>query len=182
MEQEKKDRSGVCFQEYPKVFVLGRLILLAIIFLSGVYIFYQLKTELSFIYIFYSLLTLSSVLPLSRCVFCSYHGRLCNVGWGKVAGYLFPKRSEDHFSSGYHYMLFIYPIWLFPLLGSLVQLARFRSLFWLVFSLAYILVMGLEKIYLRNAGCKFCSQRKICPGVPFKSKEPAEDARPQAIV
>jgi len=171
MEEEKKDKSEVCFPEYPKAFILGRLILLVVIFGSGVYIFYQLKTELSFIYVFYSLLALSLVLPLSRCVFCSYHGKLCNVGWGKVAGYLFPKRSEDNFTSGYDYMLFIYPIWLFPLLGGLVQLARFRSLFWLVFSLGYILILILEKAYLKNSGCRFCSQRKICPGVPFKSKE-----------
>ena len=170
METEKKDKPEICFPEYPIAFILGRLIFLSIIFGSGVYVFYLLKTELSFIYVFYSLLALSLVLPLSRCVFCSYHGKLCNVGWGKVAGYLFPKRSEDNFTSGYDYMLFIYPIWLFPLLGSLAQLARFRSLFWLGFSLVYILVLFLEKVYLKNSGCRFCSQKKICPGVPFNSK------------
>ena len=99
MEEEKKDESEVCFPEDPKAFILGRLILLAVIFGSGVYIFYQLKIELSFIYVFYSLLTISLVLPLSRCIFCSYHGKLCNVGWGKVAGYLFPRRSEDNFTA-----------------------------------------------------------------------------------
>lgn len=171
MEEEKKDESEACFPEYPKAFILGRLILLAVIFGSGVYIFYQLKIELTFIYVFYSLLTISLVLPLSRCIFCSYHGKLCNVGWGKVAGYLFPRRSEDNFTSGYDYMLFVYPIWFFPLLGSLVQLARFRSLFWLIFSLGYVLILILEKVYLKSLGCRFCAQRKICPGVPFRAKE-----------
>ena len=171
MEEGKTYKSEACFPEYPKAFILGRLILLAVIFGSGVYTFYQLKIELSFIYVFYSLLTISLVLPLARCVFCSYHGKLCNVGWGKVAGYLFPKRSEDNFTSGYDYMLFVYPIWFFPLLGSLMQLARFRSLFWLIFSLGYVLILILEKVYLKSLGCRFCAQRKICPGVPFRAKE-----------
>jgi hypothetical protein len=171
MEQVKNEKKEACLQEYPKALILGRLILLGIIFVSGVYTFYQLKAELSFIYVFYSLLIISLVLPLSRCVFCSYHGKLCNVGWGKIAGWIFPKKTEKNFTSGYDYMLFIYPIWLFPLLGSLVQLARFRSLFWLAFSLGYILILVLEKVYLKNSGCRFCAQRKICPGVPFRSEE-----------
>jgi len=171
MEQREKEKIEVCFQEYPKAFVLGRLLLLGIIFVSGAYTFYQLKVELSFIYLFYSVLTISLVLPLSRCVFCSYHGKLCNVGWGKIAGWVFPKKTEENFTSGYDYMLFVYPIWFFPLLGSLVQLARFKNLFWLVFSVGYILILVLEKVYLKNSGCRFCSQRKICPGVPFKSEK-----------
>lgn len=171
MEQVKKEGSEVCFQAYPKFLILGRLILLNVIFGSGIYVFYQLKPQLSFVYLFYGLLAVSLILPLSRCTFCSYHGRLCNVGWGKVAGYLFPKRSEENFTSGYDYMLFIYPVWVFPLLASLVQLARFRSLFWLIFSLGYILVLFLEKVYLKNSGCKFCAQKKVCPGVPFKSDQ-----------
>jgi len=171
MEEEKKDKPEVCFSEYPKTFILGRLFFLLIIFGSGVYILYQLKVELSYIYIFYSLLAISLVLPLSRCVYCSYHGKYCNIGWGKVAGYLFSKRSEDNFTSGYDYMLFIYPIWLFPLLGTLLQLVRCRNLFWLFFSCLYILLLFLEKIYLKNSGCRFCFQKKICPGVPFNSKK-----------
>jgi len=170
MEEGKKDMPEVCFSEYPKTFILGRLLFLLLIFGSGTYIFYQLRVELSYIYIFYTFLAISLVLPLSRCVFCPYHGKYCNTGWGKVTGYLFPKRSEDNFSSGYSYMLFIYPIWFLPLLGSLLQLMRLRNLFWLFFTCLYILVLFLEKVYLRNSGCRFCSQKKVCPGVPFNSK------------
>jgi len=171
MEGERKDKPEICFSEYPKRIILGRLLFLFIIFGSGIYVFYQLKAELSFIYIFYCLLAISLVLPLSRCIFCSYHGKYCNTGWGKIAGYLFPKRDEDKFSSGYDYMLFIYPVWGFPLLGTLVQLVRFRNFFWLIFSGAYIFVLFLEKVYLKNSACRFCSQKMICPGVPFNSKK-----------
>jgi hypothetical protein len=171
MEEERKDKPEICFSEYPKRFILGRLLFLLVIFSSGVYVFYQLKAELSFVYIFYCLLAISLVLPLSRCVFCSYYGKYCNTGWGKVARYLFPKRDEDKFSSGYDYMLFIYPVWVFPLLGTLVQLVRSRNLFWLIFSGAYIFVLFLEKVYLKNSACRFCSQKMICPGVPFNSKK-----------
>ncbi len=113
MEEQRKDKPEICFSEYPKRIILGRLLLLLVIFGSGIYIFYQLRAELSYIYIFYSFLAISLVLPLSRCIFCSYHGKYCNTGWGKVAGYLFPKRNEDKFSSGYDYMLFIYPVLVF---------------------------------------------------------------------
>jgi hypothetical protein len=116
-------------------------------------------------------LIITLVLPLSRCVYCSYHGRYCNTGWGKIAGYLFPKSEQDNFTSGYDYMLFIYPIWVLPLLGSLLQVIRFRNLFWLLFSCIYILVLILEKVYLKNSGCRFCSQKNTCPGVPFNSKK-----------
>jgi hypothetical protein len=171
MEEQRKDKPEICFSEYPKRIILGRLLLLLVIFGSGIYIFYQLRAELSYIYIFYSFLAISLVLPLSRCIFCSYHGKYCNTGWGKVAGYLFPKRDEDKFSSGYDYMLFIYPVWVFPLLGTLVQLVRLRNFFWLIFSGAYILVLFLEKVYLKNSACRFCFQKMICPGVPFNSKK-----------
>lgn len=171
MEEDKKGKSEVCFSNYPKILILGRLLLLGLIFGSGIYVFYQLKTEFVYLYIFYTLLAVSLVLPLSRCIYCPYHGRYCNIGWGKIVGYLFPKSEEDNFTSGYDYMLFIYPIWVFPLLGSLLQLVRLRSLFWLLFSCVFILVLFLEKIYLKNSGCRFCSQKKVCPGVPFNFKE-----------
>ncbi len=170
MEPEKKEKQSPCFSDYPKFVILGRLILLGLVFSSGIYVFYQLKSELSFIYIFYSLVAIGLILPLSRCVFCFYHGRFCNLGWGKVAGFLFPKRPEDNFTSGYAYMLFIYPIWVFPLLGTVFQVLRFRNFFWLVFSAGYVLLLFLEKVYLKKAGCRFCSQKKVCPGVPFNSK------------
>ncbi len=170
MEEDKKIKSEPCFSDYPKALVLGRLILLGLIFGSGIYVFYQIKAELSYVYIFYSLLTISLVLPLSRCVYCFYYRKYCNVGWGKIAGYLFPKSEADNFTSGYDYMLFIYPVWVLPLLGSLLQLIRFRNLFWLLFFCIYILVLILEKVYLKNSGCRFCSQKNICPGVPFNPK------------
>ncbi|MDH4223176.1 MAG: hypothetical protein OEV55_06495 [candidate division Zixibacteria bacterium] len=169
--EEKKSKLEVCFSEYPRSIILGRLFLLILIFSSGIFVFYQLKIELSYLYIFYSLLSISLILPLSRCVHCTYHGKYCNIGWGKVAGFLFPRKEEDNFTSGYDYMLFIYPIWFLPLLASLLQLSRFRNLFWLAFSCIYIILLLIEKVYLKNLCCKFCSQKKTCPGVPLNSKK-----------
>jgi hypothetical protein len=166
-EQEKKNEEFRFYENYPIAIVLIRWLFLGAAFVLGIYILFQFKDILAYIYIFYGALCLMLILPLSRCVYCYYHGRVCDCGFGKVASYLFPKNDESQYSSGYVYFALTYPFWLFPAFFGFIQILRERSLKALIVFLAFLLVLLLERVFLKIAGCRNCHQRKTCPGVPF---------------
>ncbi|MGB2696747.1 MAG: hypothetical protein WBD28_02670 [Candidatus Zixiibacteriota bacterium] len=166
-EQEKKNEEFKFYENYPLPIVLIRWLFLGAAFVLGIYILFQFKDILAYIYIFYGALCLMLILPLSRCVYCYYHGRVCDCGFGKVASYLFPKNDEAQYSSRYVYFALTYPIWLFPAFLGFIQILRQRSLKALIVFLAFLLVLFLERVFLKIAGCRNCHQRKTCPGVPF---------------
>ncbi|UCB51793.1 MAG: hypothetical protein JSV10_07345 [Candidatus Zixiibacteriota bacterium] len=153
---------------YPKPVIVIRWVILGGAFALGIYIMTSIKEVLGLAYVIYSLVVLTLILPLSRCTSCFYHGKACNTGWGKVAAYLFPKGDESKFVDHYDYSIFIHLLWIIPLLASLFQLARERSLLALAVVLAYAFVLSLEKIALKKLACSRCRQREFCPAVPFR--------------
>jgi len=156
---------------YPKLVIVIRWIILGTIFALGVYILWGIREVLGLAYIIYSLVALTMILPLSRCASCFYHGKSCNTGWGRVAAYLFPKGDESKYVENYSYSLFLHLLWLIPLLGSLFQLARSRSLLALCLLGAYLFLLLVEKIVLKKLACVRCHQREFCPALPFRKAE-----------
>jgi hypothetical protein len=168
-DEDKKNNEFKFCENYSLFVVLIRWLFLGAAFGLGIYILFQFKEILAYIYIFYGVLCLMLILPLSRCVYCYYHGKVCDCGFGKVASYLFPKNDESRYKSKYVYFSLTYLFWIFPVLMGLIQVLRERSLKALIVILAFLLVLFLERTFLRVAGCKNCHQREICPGVPFKT-------------
>jgi hypothetical protein len=166
-EEEKKEEEFKFYQDYPLSIILLRWFFLGIAFGLGIYILFQFKEILAYAYILYGAICLTLILPLSRCVYCYYHGRLCDSGFGKIAAYLFPKDEESKYTSKYVYFSLTYPFWLLPGLFAFFQVLRRRSWEALIIFLAFLLILLLERVFLKAAGCKKCYQRKICPGVPF---------------
>lgn len=166
-EEEKTDEEFKFCQDYYWYIVLFRWLFLGLAFGLGIYILLQLKDYLAYIYVFYGAICLTLILPLTRCVYCYYHGRVCDSGFGKIAAYLFAKEDESKYPSKYVYFSLTYPFWLFPGLIGLIQVLRERSLESMIVFLAFLLTLFLERVFLKIAGCKNCHQRKICPGVPF---------------
>jgi len=166
-EEDDQDVEFRFYQDYPWYAVLPRWLLLGIAFGLGIYVLFQLKNYLAYLYILYGATCLTLILPLSRCVYCGYHGRFCPSGFGKIAAYLFPKNDESQYSAKYLYFTLTYPFWLFPGLVGLIQVLRVRTYMSLILLLAYLLTLFLERVFLRTMGCRNCRQRKICPGIPF---------------
>ena len=166
-EEEKRTEEFQFYHDYPLYTVLLRWLFLAVAFGLGIYILLKFKDILAYIYVFYGAICLTLILPLSRCVYCYYHGRRCDSGFGKVAAYLFPKGDESRYPAKYVYFSLTYLFWLFPGLLGLIHLLRKRSSEALLIFLAFLLALLLERVILRKLGCKNCHQREICPGIPF---------------
>ena len=160
-------------EDHPWYVILLRWMILTIIFALGIYILYQLNQMMVWLYILYSVFGLTLVLPLARCVYCYYHNKWCNTGWGKLAAYLFKKGDEEKYVPKYPFAILLYPLWLFPLLVGFVLLLRQRNLFSLMLLLAYVLFLYLEKLILRFVACPHCHQRSFCPALPFREKDVA---------
>ena len=170
-DQAGRQKDFVFCQSYPKSVIVIRWIILGAAFALGIYVLTSIKEVLGLAYIVYSLVVLTLILPLSRCSSCFYHGKACNTGWGKVAGYLFPKGDESKFVRHYDYAIFIHLLWIIPLLASFFQLVRLRNLLALVVFGVYLLILLLEKITLKRLACSRCRQREFCPAVPFRKAD-----------
>ncbi len=171
MEQVSQEQSLRYCESYPGWVIVIRWIILGTIFTLGVYILWGINEVLGLFYVIYSLAALTLVLPLSRCASCFYHGRACNTGWGRVAAYLFPKGDESKYVENYGYSILLHLLWLIPLLGGLLQLARSRSLLALCILAAYLFLLLVEKIVLKKLACVRCHQREFCPALPFRKAE-----------
>ncbi|MGB8658032.1 MAG: hypothetical protein WCE90_09660 [Candidatus Zixiibacteriota bacterium] len=161
---------GFACDAYPAWIVMVRWIILLMAFALGIYVLSDIREAWGVIYVGYALIALTLILPLSRCSNCFYHGKSCNTGWGKVAGYLFPKGDESKYVDHYSYAIFLHFLWLVPLLASIFQLLRRRDVKALVILVVFLFVLLLEKIVLRALACKRCHQREICPALPFRKK------------
>jgi len=155
-------------ENYPKHIIVFRWIILLIAFALGIYILLGLNDALAIIYVIYSVIALNLILPLSRCVSCFYHGKVCNTGWGKIAGYLFEKGDESKYVDDYNYAIFLHLLWVVPLLVAFLQLVRKRNILALSIFLIYIFILFVEKIILKKMCCKRCHQREFCPALPFR--------------
>jgi hypothetical protein len=185
--QIEKEKFVFC-DAYPKHVIIIRWIILIAAFALGIYILSGIKDLFGVVYVIYSLIALTLILPLSRCVSCFYHGKLCNTGWGKVAAYLFPKGmnhvvdtkgmnhmihakvDESKYVEHYNYAILLHLLWLIPLLGSFFQLLRKRGMIVLILFIAYLFILLLEKIVLKKLACKRCHQREFCPALPFRKE------------
>ena len=163
----EKIGSAYC-ETYPKWVIIFRWIILTLAFTLGIYILADIQLMLGIIYAACSLFALTLVLPLSRCVYCYYHGKLCNTGWGKVAAYLYAKGDESFYLERYNYAILLHLLWIVPLLASLFQLVRNKELRYVVIFLIYVLILWMEKVVLKKLACKRCHQREFCPALPFR--------------
>lgn len=155
-------------ENYPKYIIVIRWIILLWAFALGTYILADLHFALAIIYVLYSMIALTLILPLSRCVSCFYHGKVCNTGWGRIAGYLFEKGDESKYEEHYNYAIFLHLLWLVPLVVALLQVVRKRNIFALSIFVIYVFILLVEKIILKKLCCKRCHQREFCPAVPFR--------------
>ena len=131
----------------------------------AVYIIFGFYDIFAYFYASYLAIAITIILPLARCTRCFYYGKVCHICWGKVASFLYPKGREELFKENFKYSVFLYPVWMIPLLVGLLQLARLRSLKALLIFAIYLVILFISRRFLQwHAGCKRCHQRLFCPG------------------
>lgn len=102
------------------------------------------------------------------CVNCSYYGKVCGMGRGRISACLFPRGDPGVFSRMNISWTMLIPdlmIMLLPLLGGIILLAR--SFSWLMAAGIVVLValsLGGSAFVRSQIACKYCTQREIgCP-------------------
>jgi len=165
MKKEKNSNEFYYCASYP-IWVIGiRWLFFLLFFALSTYIAFLVKEQFAYLYVIYGAICLSLILPLSKCVNCYYYAKRCQCGWGKVAGYLFKRGTEEKFNHSFKFILLLYPLWIIPLILGFIQLLRKRTLFELILFLALLLILLLERFSKRKLGCRICFMRKDCPEV-----------------
>jgi len=152
----------------------------------AVYIIFGFYNILAYFYASYLAIAVTIILPLARCTRCYYYGKVCHISWGKATSFLYPKGKEELFGENFKYSVFLYPVWMIPLLVGLLQLVRLRDLQALLIFAIYLMILFISRRFLQwHAGCKQCHQRLFCPGVGSfrrKRKYLASDAAAEGSI
>jgi hypothetical protein len=159
---------------YPWRIILFRWLLLAVEASIAVKFIIGFRFELAVIYIAYGVICLFLLLPLIRCVRCSYYGKRCNFGWGVWVSKVFPRDEVNSQSAFYGYTILFWPLRLLPIiLGFQVFLNGFIGVLSWEFEQfqiiphglfpAYLLTIFLHRRFYRAAACVKCHERLNCP-------------------
>ncbi len=115
-------------------------------------------------YLGYSLVGMYLFLPWSVCTHCSYFGRTCHSGQGRIAGLLFTKEDAADFSVRFRLMRVAAPVFLAPLVAGLVLCTVHFTWWRAAATLAFgILALGATRAVTCGLGCPHCNQRAVCP-------------------
>ncbi|MCD6564543.1 MAG: hypothetical protein J7K53_01230 [Bacteroidales bacterium] len=110
------------------------------------------------------------LLKKHNCSGCYYYGKLCHLGWGKIASALF-KQDSGNPKTGIKLSLFyIVPppvIFVTALIFAII-----KSPVWVYwFVLVLFLIINAISFPVRKKGCSLCAMREACPGSAAKSKK-----------
>jgi len=151
-------------EAYPWGLIILRWIICGSIFALGFYIFNRLNQMAAIVYSIYAVFGVLIVLPLSKCRNCYWYGKRCQLGWGKVAAFLFPRGKEKDFALSFHFNLLLTLIWILPSLLALLKLLTHRNLHWLIiFGLSLFLPL-LKRWTRKILACRRCPHQQLCNG------------------
>jgi hypothetical protein len=115
-------------------------------------------------YLGYSLACMYLFLPWGLCTRCSYYGRTCHSGQGRISGLLFARGDPAEFSSRFKLARFAAPVFLAPLVAGVVLCAVHFTWWRLGSTLAFgVLALGATRAVTCGLGCPHCDQRAVCP-------------------
>jgi len=149
---------------YPWALIILRWIISGSIFVLGFYVFNKLNQMAGIIYSIYAVFGVLVILPLSRCRNCYWYGKRCQIGWGKIAAFLFQQGREEDFRLSLHFTLLLTPIWILPSLLALLKLLTQRNLHWLIIFGLSLLLPLLKRWTRKGLACRRCPHRKLCNG------------------
>ena len=113
------------------------------------------------------------------CVNCTYYGKVCGFGKGKLCSLLFKKGDPEKFAEATVSWTAVLPdflVFIFPIIGGIVSLVRSFSWPVLILLVALVMLSFVGNAVIRGSfACKYCRQREIgCPASRlFAGKEEA---------
>jgi hypothetical protein len=159
------NQQTITYENYPWTTPLLENIVWLGVFSLGSIIFLLFNTWAALTYLGYSLLCIYLLIPRFVCTSCSYYGKTCHSGQGKLAALLFSRGDTALFNSNFKYMRLAAPVFLAPIIAGLVLF--FLNISWERTALTIgfgVLALWCTRIVTRSLGCPHCKQKPECPG------------------
>jgi len=153
------------FENYPWTTPLLENFVWFEVFLLGFVIILLFNIWAAHIYLVYSFVSMYLIIPRYVCTSCSYYGKTCHSGQGRISGLLFSKRDTNLFSSNFKYMRFAGPVFLLPLIIGVILIFFHYSFALALLTFAFgMTALCCTRIVTYKLGCPHCNQKSICPG------------------
>lgn len=158
------NQQNTIFEKYPLTTPIVENFIWFEVYLLGFVIILLFNFWVAHIYLVYSLATMYLIIPRFVCTSCSYYGKICHSGQGKISGLLFSKRDTNLFRSNFKYMRFAAPVFLLPLIiGVILIFFQYSfALALLVFAFGFTALV-CTRIVTYKLGCSHCNQKSVCP-------------------
>ena len=153
------------FENYPFTTPLLENFVWFEVYLLGFVIILLFNIWAAHIYLVYSLVSMYLIIPRYVCTSCSYYGKTCHSGQGRISALFFSKRDPNLFSSNFKYMRFAAPVFLFPLIIGVILIFIHYSFALALLTFAFgMTALCCTRIVTYKLGCPHCNQKSICPG------------------
>jgi hypothetical protein len=161
-------------ESFPLSWVIGENLLYLTMWVLTGYLLWPLWTPfgLPLLAIVWAILVVIFQILLKKhnCSGCYYYGKLCHLGWGKIAAAMFKPDSGNAKIGVKLAFFYILP----PPLVSLTALAFaiIKNPAWVYwFVLVLFVILNAASFPVRKKGCGLCAMREVCPGSAAKSKQ-----------
>lgn len=109
------------------------------------------------------------LLKKHNCSGCYYYGKMCHLGWGKIAAAMFTPDSGSPKTGMKLAFFYILPpplIFVAALAYAIIKSPAW--VYWLVLSL--FVILNAASFPVRKNGCGLCAMRETCPGSAAKKQ------------
>lgn len=164
-----------CFENFPLWIPLISNLFSLIIYLIGVFIFYQLGIIPAVLFVLYCIFMEINLLRNS-CRHCYYYNRICGFGKGKVCALFFKKGKSSRFAEKEFSWKNLIPdmlVLFFPVIAGVISLIiNFQWLILILLIILVLLSMGGNAVIRGQLTCQYCKQRKAgCPAEKLFNKK-----------
>ncbi len=154
-------------EEYPLSVVVKENTAIALWLILGTLIISQVSCIIGSLYLICALSMILVVMRKLLCTHCYYYGKVCHVGWGKLAALLFPKGEITQFSTCKGQKaapIFFAALALIPVIFSLISLIIKFKFYKLPLIAVLIGTIIYSSVFARKKSCMQCKMKTICPG------------------
>lgn len=157
--------------KYPKSSAIIGNIVMLLWFALGTIACWYFYPMVAWAYLAFAVIMVYIVLRKLLCINCFYYGKLCGIGWGKLAAALFKQGKIEDFNKGAgqklppltYGVLMIVPLIL--IIYSIIQVFTYYK----IIVLALLLLVAIYSAGIRRKPtCSKCKMKLVCPGCAAK--------------
>jgi hypothetical protein len=158
------NQQTIDYESYPWTTPLLENIVWLWVYVLGFIIFLLFNIWAALTYLGYSLVCMYLLIPRFVCTHCSYYGKICHSGQGRLSAFLFSRRDTTLFGSYFKYMRFAAPVFLAPLIAGLILFILHFSWERVALTIAFgMLALWCTRVVTKRLGCPHCNQKSVCP-------------------